>query len=255
MRRLIDHIAPFLLLALLVGGWEAACRLLDVKSYFLPAPSMIWQAMVADAPLLALSAWGTLSRAFIALVIASLTSGLLALIVSASGILERAVRPLVVVLQVTPIIAIAPIIQIWAGVSHPERAVLALAAIVAFFPIFSGALTGMKSADPDLERLFRLYGASRWQVLTRLRLPSAVPFVLEGHRVAAGLALVGAVIAEFAAAGGGVTGLAWRIQESLFRLQTAKAFAALMILGVMGAVIYALLGFVEQLILTWWRGR
>lgn len=255
MRRVLDQLAPILLLALLVGGWEAACRLMDIKPYFLPAPSAIWAEAIKDAPLLALSAWGTLSRAFVALLVASLASGLLALAVSLSGVLERAVRPLVVTLQVTPIIAIAPIVQIWAGVAHPERAVIALAAIVAFFPIFSGALTGMKAADPDLERLFRLYGASRWQTLTRLRIPSAVPFVLEGHKVAAGLALVGAVISEFAAAGGGVIGLAWRIQESLFRLQTAKAFAALLILGVMGAVIYGLLGLAERRILAWWRGR
>jgi NitT/TauT family transport system permease protein len=255
MRRLAEQIAPVLLLALLIGSWEAACRLMDIKPYFLPAPSAIWSEAVKDAPLLALSAWGTLSRAFIALVVASAVSSLLALAVSLSGILERAVRPLVVTLQVTPIIAIAPIVQIWAGVAHPERAVIALAAIVAFFPIFSGALTGMKAIDPDLERLFRLYGATRWQTLTRLRIPSAVPFVLEGHKVAAGLALVGAVISEFAAAGGGVIGLAWRIQESLFRLQTAKAFAALLILGVMGAVVYGLLGLAERRILAWWRGR
>ena len=255
MKRLLETIAPVILLALLIGGWEAACRLMDIKPYFLPAPSAIWTEAVKDAPLLALSAWGTLSRAFIALIVASAVSSLLALAVSLSGILERAVRPLVVTLQVTPIIAIAPIVQIWAGVAHPERAVIALAAIVAFFPIFSGALTGMKAIDPDLERLFRLYGATRWQPLTRLRIPSSVPFVLEGHKVAAGLALVGAVISEFAAAGGGVIGLAWRIQESLFRLQTAKAFAALLILGVMGAAIYGLLGLAERRILAWWRGR
>lgn len=255
MKRVVETLAPVILLALLIGAWEAACRLLDIKPYFLPAPSAIWAEALKDAPLLALSAWGTLSRAFVALVVASAVSSLLALAVSLSGILERAVRPLVVTLQVTPIIAIAPIVQIWAGVAHPERAVIALAAIVAFFPIFSGALTGMKAIDPDLERLFRLYGATRWQTLIRLRIPSAVPFVLEGHKVAAGLALVGAVISEFAAAGGGVIGLAWRIQESLFRLQTAKAFAALLILGVMGAAIYGLLGFAERRILAWWRGR
>eukprot|EP01035_Chromulina_nebulosa_P034338 gene34338-46058_t len=129
------------------------------------------------------------------------------------------------------------------------------AVLVAFFPIFSGALTGLKAVDPDLERLFDLYGATRWQKLTRLRLPTAVPFLLEGHKVAAGLAVVGAVVAEFGAGSGGSQGLAWRILEASNRLQTAKAFAALFVLAVMGAGLYAILQVAERRALVWWRGR
>jgi len=161
----------------------------------------------------------------------------------------------VVTLQVTPVIAIAPLVTIWAGLDHPERAVIGLAVVVAFFPIFSGALTGLKSVDPDLERLFDLYGATRWQKLARLRLPTAVPFLLEGHKVAAGLAVVGAVVAEFGAGSGGSQGLAWRILEASNRLQTAKAFAALFVLAVMGAGLYAVLRIAERRALAWWRGR
>lgn len=255
MRRLIDLLAPVLLLALLVGAWEAACRMLAVPSYFLPPPSEVAIAMVADADSLLASAWNTLFMALVALLIASLLAQLLALAVALSPILERAVKPLAVVLQVTPVVAIAPLVVIWAGIDHPERAIVALAAVVAFFPIFSGAVTGLKAADPDLERLFDLYGASRVQRLVRLRLPSAVPFLLEGHKVAAGLALIGAVVAEFVAGSGGAQGLAWRILEAGNRLQTARMFAALVVLGVMGAVLYALLARLERFGLRWWRGR
>lgn len=255
MRRVVDLLAPVLLLALLFGAWEAACRILAVPSYFLPPPSEVVAAVVADANSLLASAWNTLFMALVALLIASLAAQVLALAVALSPILERAVKPLAVVLQVTPVVAIAPLVVIWAGIDHPERAIVALAAVVAFFPIFSGAVTGLKAADPDLERLFDLYGAGRVQRLARLRLPSAVPFLLEGHKVAAGLALIGAVVAEFVAGSGGAQGLAWRILEAGNRLQTARMFAALVVLGVMGAILYALLARLERFGLRWWRGR
>ncbi|MBA4792183.1 MAG: ABC transporter permease [Phenylobacterium sp.] len=252
---MVDLLAPVLLLALLFGAWEAACRILAVPSYFLPPPSEVAAAVVADADSLLASAWNTLFMALVALLIASLAAQVLALAVALSPILERAVKPLAVVLQVTPVVAIAPLVVIWAGIDHPERAIVALAAVVAFFPIFSGAVTGLKAADPDLERLFDLYGAGRVQRLARLRLPSAVPFLLEGHKVAAGLALIGAVVAEFVAGSGGAQGLAWRILEAGNRLQTARMFAALVVLGVMGAILYALLARLERFGLRWWRGR
>ncbi|WP_333587372.1 ABC transporter permease [Phenylobacterium sp.] len=255
MRRILDIAAPLILVALLLGAWEAACRLMAVPAYFLPAPSAVAQALAADRASLALSAWNTLSMALAALVIASLVAQALALAVALSATLERAVQPLAVVIQVTPVVAIAPLVVIWAGIDHPERAIVALAAVVAFFPIFSGAVTGLKSADPDLERLFDLYGAGRMQRLLRLRAPAAIPYVMEGHKVAAGLALIGAVVAEFVAGSGGAQGLAWRILEAGNRLQTARMFAALVVLGLMGAVLYAALGRLERAGLKWWRGR
>ena len=134
-------------------------------------------------------------------------------------------------MQVTPVIAIAPLVIIWFGLDHPQRPLVALATVVAFFPIFSGAATGLRSADPDLERLFTLYGASRWQKVVRLRLPSAIPFLLEGHKVGAGLALIGAVVAEFSAGSGGVQGLAWQILDAGNKLQIAREIAALVVLA------------------------
>jgi len=255
VKRLTALAAPIVFLALLLGGWEAACRLLEVPTYRLPAPSAIAVALAADWRLLLSSGWQTLSTALWALLIASLLANALALLAALSGLIEKAIEPVVVTLQVTPVIAIAPLVQIWAGLEHPERAVIGLAVVVAFFPIFSGALTGLKAADPDLERLFDLYGANRLQKLWRLRLPTAVPFLLEGHKVAAGLAVVGAVVGEFGAGSGGSQGLAWRILEASNRLQTAKAFAALFVLAVMGAGLYALLQIAQRRTLVWWRGR
>jgi NitT/TauT family transport system permease protein len=255
MRRLAEMLAPIALVALLLAGWELACRALAVPAYFLPPPSAIAAALVADAPALVASAWNTLAMALMALLLASALAQATALLVALSPILERAVRPLAVVLQVTPVVALAPLVLIWSGIDHPTRAIVALAAVVAFFPIFSGAVTGLKAADPDLERLFDLYGATRVQRLTRLRLPSAVPFLLEGHKVAAGLAVIGAVVAEFVAGSGGAQGLAWRILEASNRLQTARMFAALVVLGVLGAVLHAILEAAERAGLRWWRGR
>lgn len=255
MRRLVNLVAPFALIAALLAIWEVACRLGHVAPYFLPTPSAILAAAVADPGSLLQAAWATLSMALVALALVSVVGTGLALAVATSDTLERAARPLAVTIQVTPIIAIAPLALIWAGLDHPERAIIGLAAIVAFFPIFSGALTGLKSADPDLERLFDLYEARRGQRLWRLRLPAAAPFILEGHKVAAGQAVIGAVVAEFVARSGAARGLAWRILESGQRLETARMFAALFVLAAMGAAVYGVMELIERWALRWWRGR
>lgn len=255
MTRLTAALAPILLIAALLAAWEAACRALAVPSYVLPPPSAVGEALAADWKSLLASAWNTLAMALQALVVASLAAQLAALGAALSPALHRALRPLAVVLQVTPVIAIAPLVNIWAGIDHPERAIVALAAVVAFFPIFSGAVTGLRSADPDLERLFDLYGAGRGARLLRLRLPSALPFLLEGHKVAAGLAIVGAVVAEFVAGSGSAQGLAWRILDASHRLQTARMLAALLALGLLGAALYAIFEALERAGLKWWRGR
>jgi NitT/TauT family transport system permease protein len=255
MRRALDVLAPVLLVALLLAGWEIAVRALKVPPYLLPAPSQVFAALLANAPILAASAWTTLSVALWALVIASACALAIALAIGLSPLAEKAVRPLAVALQVTPIVAIAPLVNIWAGLDHPERAVIGLAAVVAFFPIFSGAITGLRSADPDLERLFDLYGATRVQRLFKLRLPAAAPFLLEGHKVAAGLAVIGAVVAEFVSGSGGAQGLAWRLLEAANRLQTAKMFAALLILGLMGVLAHGVFQALEAWALRRWRGR
>ena len=243
----MTRVLPSLILtALLLAGWEVACRALDVPVYLLPPPSAVAVALIERAPVLLSSAAATFWMAFQALIVAFILGGGLALAVSLNRSAERAIRPLAVALQVTPVIAIAPLVLIWAGLDHADRAVIALAAAVAFFPLFSGVLTGLKSADSDLERLFDLYGASPVQRLVRLRLPAALPFVLEGLRVAAGLSVIGAVVAEFVSGSGATQGLAWRLLEAGNRLRTADMLAALACLMFMGLALNAAVGAVER---------
>ena len=249
MRRLAELGPPLLLAILLLAVWEAACRLLDLPVYFLPPPSAVAVALVEAGPRLAASAWITFGMAVQALVLAGLVGGGLALAVSLHPAAERAVRPLAVALQVTPVVAVAPLVLIWAGLDHADRAVVALAAVVAFFPLFSGILTGLKSADPDLERLFDLYGATPLQRLWRLRLPSALPFALEGLRVAAGLAVIGAVVAEFVSGSGATQGLAWRLLEAGNRLRTAEMLAGVLCLTLLGLVLNAAVGVIGRFLL------
>jgi len=234
VKRLLAIAPPAILILLLLAGWEIACRLLAVPSYFLPPPSSVAMALVERAPVLAASALVTFWMAVQALIVSVVIGGGLAVLVSLNTAAERAVRPLAIALQVTPIVAIAPLVLIWAGLDNADTAVVALAAAVAFFPIFSGVLTGLKSADPDLERLFDLYGAGRVQRLARLRLPTALPYALEGLRVAAGFAVIGAVVAEFVSGSGASQGLAWRLLEAGNRLRTAELLAALAWLTLMG---------------------
>jgi NitT/TauT family transport system permease protein len=255
MSRWAAILAPTLFVLFLVGVWEAACRLLNVPQFFLPTPSSIAVALVQNAQLLFVSAGRTLTTALTAFVIVSASACLAALAAATSRIVEGSLRPLAVALQVTPIVALAPLFQVWAGIDHPDHAVVALAVVVGFFPIYSGALAGLTAVDPELERLFDLYGANAWQRLTRLRMPSAVPQVLEGHKVALGLTLVGAVIGELSAGAGGAEGLAWRILEASHRLEMAKSFAALAALALMAGALHVGFQTLERAALAWWRGR
>lgn len=254
MKRLSELAAPLALVAALLAGWEIACRVLDVPVYFLPPPSAVAAALLTDASALGGSALNTLAMALCALALSAVVALPLAFAAGLSRTLERALSPIAVAFQVTPVVAVAPLAVIWAGLDHPERAIVGLAAVVAFFPLFSGALTGLKSADPDLERLFDLYGAARLQRLVRLRIPAATPFLLEGLKVAAGLSVIGAVVAEFVAGTGAAQGLAWRILEAGQRLRTAEMFAAIAVLGLLGAGLHALLGALERRAISLWRG-
>ena len=255
MTRLSRWLSPTILAAVILSGWEAACRLGHLPIYLLPPPSSIGQSLVEHAPALFGSAWVTLSMALEALGLAAAIAIPLALAAALSPVIERALQPVAVTLQVTPIVAVAPLVVIWAGLEHPERATTALAALAAFFPLFSGALTGLKSADPDLERLFDLYGATPLQRLLQLRLPASMPFLLEGLKVGVGLSIIGAVVAEISAGSGGSQGLAWRIAESSHQLRTAETFAALASLAILAVSLHSAASLAEREILRKWRGR
>jgi NitT/TauT family transport system permease protein len=244
--------APIALFVALIAVWEIACRALNVSSYFLPKPSEVFTALAERWPVLLKSAWDTFYMAILALICASLCGTALALASALSRTTEQAVRPFAFTLQVTPVVALAPLIVVWAGIDHAVRAVVALAAVIAFFPIFSGVLTGLKSADADLERLFDLYGARPLQRLFKLRLPSAIPFVIQGHRVGLGLSIVGAVVAEFAAGSGQTQGLAWRILEAQHRLRIADMVAALVVLVALALMLNGALSMLENIALRRW---
>ncbi|HVY03669.1 MAG TPA: ABC transporter permease, partial [Caulobacterales bacterium] len=149
MKRALLAVAPSALVLAALGAWEGACRGLGINPLILPPPSAIAAALIANLPLLLVSAWNTFQMALMALAVASVAANALALAAAISGVFERSIRPLTIAVQVTPVVALAPLIQIWAGIDHPRVAEIALAALVAFFPIYSGALSGLRSADPD----------------------------------------------------------------------------------------------------------
>jgi NitT/TauT family transport system permease protein len=244
--------APVAIGVLVLALWEAAVRVTGVPVYILPAPSAIAQSLWVDGPSLFGSLLVTLRITLAALAAAASIGGVIALVFSLSRLVEISFFPYAVILQVTPIVAIAPLIIIW--VHTPFLALLTCAWIVAFFPIVSNTTVGLNSADRNLLALFRLYGASRWQVLWRLRVPTALPYFLAGLRISGGLALIGAVVAEFVAGtGGSETGLAYRILEAGYRLAIPRLFAALFMLSVTGIVIYLVLDFISRRLLKNWH--
>ncbi len=240
--------APWLLGVLVLLGWEGAVRLWHVPAYLVPGPVAIGTAFWADAPLLLRSLVATLSVALLALGLSCVLGVTLAGAIATSRWARAAILPWAIVLQVTPIVAIAPLIIVW--LDDPFASLVVCATIVAFFPIFSNTAAGLAGAAPELVDLFRLHGASRWQTLTLLRLPAAVPGFLAGLRISGGLALVGAVVAEFVAGSGGfASGLAFRIVEAGYRLQVPRMFAALMLLSLAGIVIDTVLATVQARLL------
>jgi len=199
------------------------------------------------------SLWITLRITLMAFVIALATGVALAVLSVQSRLVEISIFPYAVILQVTPVVAIAPLILIWVGVEHIDRALLILATIVAFFPILSNTTLGLKSVDHNLRDLFQLYGATRWQRLRLLQMPAALPYLLGGMKISGGLALIGAVVAEFVAGSGTGAGLAWRIVESANRLNIPRMFAALLLLSALGITIFLLLAGLEKLLLGRWH--
>jgi NitT/TauT family transport system permease protein len=251
-RRAWRFIAPAVVGLLFLGLWETVVRANGIPAYILPAPSAVALSLWTDGPSLLGSLLVTLRITLAALAAAALIGGAIALLFSRSRLLELSLFPYAVILQVTPIVAIAPLIIIW--VREPFLALLVCAWIVAFFPIVSNTTVGLNSADRNLLDLFRLYGASPGQILRYLRMPTALPYFLAGLRISGGLALIGAVVAEFVAGTGGAeTGLAFRILEAGYRLAIPRLFAALFLLSLSGIAIYLLLDLVSRRLLRHWH--
>lgn len=249
--RLVRILLPVAVLAAGIALWELVVRIYAIPPYVLPGPSAVFGTLIGD--------WGVLSQSLLTTLVTTLEGFLaaafggvaLALFFNQSRWLEYSLFPYAVILQVTPVIAIAPLLLIYLP---QQTAVIVCAWIVGFFPVLSNTTLGLNSVDRNLAGLFQLYGASRLQTLAYLKLPSALPFILGGLRIAGGLSLIGAVVAEIAAGSAGAgSGLAYRIAESGYRLNIPRMFAALLLLSAAGIVIYGLLALISHLVLRRWH--
>jgi NitT/TauT family transport system permease protein len=249
--RVLRIALPIIVLGLGVAAWEAVVRIENIPPYVLPSPQLVGQTLMTDRDLLFQSLLVTLRTTIEGFLLAAIGGIGLAVLFNQSRLVEYSLYPYAVILQVTPIVAIASLLLIYLP---QQLAVLACAWIVAFFPVLANTTLGLNSVDRNLADLFSLYGASRGQVLRKLKLPSALPYMLGGLRIAGGLSLIGAVVAEIAAGSAGAgSGLAYRIAESGYRLNIPRMFAALLLLSVAGIVIFYALSIVNYVALRHWH--
>jgi NitT/TauT family transport system permease protein len=242
---------PLLLAIAILGYWEWSVWYYETPHYKLPAPSGIMRALVTDWSILSTSMWVTLQTTLLGMMLAFIGGVALGVVLGMFKTAENALFPYAVILQVTPVIAIAPILLMY--YSAPT-VVLMTAFLVTYFPVLSNTITGMRSTDRGLEALFDLYGASTWRKIFLLKLKSALPYILTGFKIGGPLSLIGAVVAEIAAGTAGAgSGLAYRIIESTYRLNIPRAFAALMLLSIMGIAIFYVIMFASHLLLKNWH--
>ncbi len=249
---LIPRMLPFVVFFMALGAWEAVVRINQIPHYILPAPTLVLQTLWDNLGSLMGSWVFTMKITFGALILAVVGGVALAMLFALNKWVELCLFPFAIVLQVTPIVAIAPLILIF--IDSTTAALLLCAWIVAFFPILSNTVVGLRSADHNLRDLFALYRASPWQTLRHLLAPSAMPYFIAGLKIAGGLSLIGAVVAEFTAgAAGKETGLASRILEASFRTEIPKMFAALVLVSLTGIMIYLVFNLVSKLVLGSWH--
>jgi NitT/TauT family transport system permease protein len=250
--RALRIVMPLVVAVVALGAWELAVRLSGVPPYIVPAPSLVLRTLHADWPILGPSLLVTMRTTLIAFAIAVTLGILLAFLFVQSRWIELSLFPYAVALQVTPIVAIAPLIIIW--VKDTQTALVVCAVIVAIFPIIANTTVGLRSVSPGLAALFRMHKASRLQELLRLRVPSAAPYFFAGLRVASGLALIGAVVAEFVAGTGGEgAGLAYQILQAGYQLNVPRMFAALALVTLAGIGLFAATVWLSRLVLARWH--
>ena len=254
--RRIERVArwtlPAIVMILALWGWHGVVAANEIPHYILPGPGLVWESLVTDWGMLMDAAWLTFRITVMALALAVLGGAGLAILFNQSKMVEMSLYPYAVILQVTPVVAIAPLIFIY--VESKIAGMLICAWIVAFFPVLSSTTLGLNSVDHNLRDLFKIYGANRWQRLMMLQIPSALPYFLGGLKIAGGLSLIGAVVAELVAGTGGIgSGLAFRIQEAGYRLNIARMFAALALVAAMGVFIFAALSMLSHLMLRKWH--
>jgi len=242
---------PLTTLALAVLAWELVVRINNIPAYVLPAPTLVARTIITDWEVLWHALLVTLTITVEGFVLAVVGGVGLAILFNQSRFVEYSFYPFAVILQVTPIVAIAPLLLVYLP---QQGAVLACAWIVAFFPVLANTTLGLNSVEHNLRDLFELYGATRTQLLLRLKLPAALPYMLAGFTIAGGLSLIGAVVAEIAAGSAGAgSGLAFLIVESGYRLNIARMFAALLLLSAAGIAIFGLLSLAANLTLRHWH--
>lgn len=245
-------VSPAIAGLIVVALWEAFCRGYQIPDYLFPSPSAIAVSFAADAPSLLRALWMTMRVALIAFALATIFGTLIAFAFVQSKVIERAFLPYAVVLQVTPIVAIAPLIIIL--VKDTQIALIICATIIAIFPIIANTILGLRSVDHGLTNLFTLNKANRLQTLMRLRIPTALPYFFGGLRISSGLALIGAVVAEFVAGTGGRSaGLAYEILQAGFALAIPRMFAALFLITVAGIVLFVAMAGLSRLALGQWH--
>ncbi|WFP73516.1 ABC transporter permease [Mesorhizobium sp. WSM4906] len=252
LERIGKWVLPLTIMVLAIWLWDRICVWNEIPQYILPRPGVVLQTLHDDAGLLFSSLLVTLRITFLSLLLAVIGGVGLAVLFAQSKWVEMSFFPFAIVLQVTPIVAIFPLINIY--INNQTTKLLLCAWIVAFFPILSNTTLGLNSVDRNLRDLFKLNGATRWQQLRYLRLPAAMPYFLGGLKIAGGLSLIGAVVAEFVAgAQGQSSGLASRIIEAGYRLNAPRLFAALILISLTGILIFLVLSLVSHLILRRWH--
>jgi len=250
--KLVRVVAPLLVGVALIVLWHGIVVAYNVPRYLVPSPVVVARAMVEDWGLLSTSLLVTLKITFLAFAAAVTLGVLVAFMFVQSRIVEMSLFPYAVLLQVTPVVAIAPLIIIW--VKDPTASLVFCATIVALFPIISNTILGLRSVNPGLVNLFRMNKASRWQTLVRLRIPSALPYFFGGLRISSGLSLIGAVVAEFVAGTGGTgAGLAYQILQAGYQLNIPRLFAALVLITGTGVLLFLLMVFLSRLALGGWH--
>jgi len=243
---------PLLVGLVLLAAWQGVVTAMELPPYLVPSPLLMLQTLVTDWQALGLALWATLKITVLSFLLAVLIGVLISFLFVQSKRIETALFPYAVLLQVTPIVAVAPLIIIW--VKNPTAAMVVCAALVALFPIISNTTLGLRSIDPDLQSYFKLNHATRWQQLVRLRIPSALPYFFGGLRISSGLALIGAVVAEFVAGTGGAgAGLAYQILQSGFQLNIPRMFAALLLISLTGVGLFVLMAWLSKWALGSWH--
>lgn len=243
---------PLLVGVVLIALWQGLVTALELPPYLVPSPSLMMQTLVTDWVPLGMALLVTLKITVVSFVVATIAGVLISFLFVQSKLIETALFPYAVLLQVTPIVAVAPLIIIW--VKNPTAAMVVCAALVSLFPIISNTTLGLRSIEPDLQSYFKLNRATRWQQLVRLRIPSALPYFFGGLRISSGLALIGAVVAEFVAGtGGSGAGLAYQILQAGFQLNIPRMFAALLLISLTGVALFVLMAWLTKLALGSWH--